>query len=148
MADLRGYLIDPDNFPGDRTTDPRPGADLVNHYFTAQDLFNPTKTSANFVNRLNWASTNLSTYDQYTYYRMLQQLGTDSAPEDPDKLNLNYVNVRGLSATNFIRWTDTNAIQARFGGTVNPSVFFFTNAVDKLLSRYTAEWIATDYVQY
>ena len=69
-----------------------PGADNLNHYFTHQDLFDPAKTSAQFVGRISQASTNVSSYDRYTYYRMLSQLGTDSAPET-GKLNLNYANL-------------------------------------------------------
>ena len=127
-----------------------PGADNPNHYFSAQDLFNTSKTAntppipgADFSARLAVAGVRTNTYDQYTYYRLLSQLGTDSAPEDPDKLNLNYVNVGGLSATNFIPWTDDASIKARFG--VPGSVLFFSNVVDRLLKAYTAEWLATDY---
>lgn len=124
------------------------------HFFNPQDLFNPAKTDPvgggnKFTDRLKMAGTNVATYDQYTYYRLLAQLGTDSAPEDPDKLNLNYVNVGGLSATNFIPWTDPdlrNGNPARgipaFG--VPGSVLFFTNVVDRLLKAYTSEWLATD----
>ena len=32
---------------------------------------------------------------------MLSQMGMDSAPEDTNKMNLNYVNVGGMSATNW-----------------------------------------------
>ncbi len=133
-----------------------PGAPQTNHFFTPQDLFDPAKTDPTtgggnkFNYRLTSAGTNVSTYDQYTFYRLLSQLGTDSAPEAPDKLNLNYVNVGGLSATNFVPWTDPDLLNGnpgrgipRFG--VPGSVLFFTNVVDRLLKTYTAEWLATEY---
>lgn len=138
----------------DRTGLPWPGAPQPNYFFTAQDLFNPAKTDptgggSKFSDRLTLAGNSVSTYDQYTYYRLLSQLGTDSAPEDPDKLNLNYVNVGGLSATNFISWNDPDLFAGnpargipRFG--VPGSVLFFTNVVDRLLKAYTAEWLAND----
>lgn len=124
------------------------GSDNPNHYFSVQEFFDPNKTSAAFVNRLNTASTNLSSYDASTYYRMLAQLGTASAPEDSSKLNLNYINVGGFAATNFVLWTDKNAIQAQLGATVDPALLFFTNAVDRLLREYSEEWLATDYSAY
>ena len=114
------------------------GADNTNHYFTHQELFNPAETEINvappgFVEHLQQAGTNVSTYDRYTFYRLLSQLGTDSAPEQ-GKMNLNYMNVDANGnvvpgmETNFISWT--NALQ------------FFTNAADRLLRAYTAEWRA------
>ena len=36
-------------------------------------------------------ATAVSTYDRYTFYRMLAQLGTDSAPAQ-NQINLNYSN--------------------------------------------------------
>ncbi|MEI2727029.1 MAG: hypothetical protein V9H26_27075 [Verrucomicrobiota bacterium] len=102
----------------DPTGQPWPGSPQPYHFFTPQDLFNPTKTDAGggykFSQRLAWAGTNVSTYDQYTYYRLLSQLGTDSAPEDPEKLNLNYVNIGGLSATNFVRWDGSGFAHRQF----------------------------------
>jgi hypothetical protein len=118
------------------------GADNTNHYFTHQELFDPAKTelgviSPGFANHLLQAGTNtfggstVPTYDRYTFYRLLSQLGTDSAPES-GKMNLNYMNVDtngnivpGME-TNFISWT--NALQ------------FFTNAADRMLRAYTTQW--------
>jgi len=141
------WLTTATNIPADNDiTISWAGSDNTNHYFSVQELFDPTKTSPVFVNRLNIAGTNLSTYDQYTYYRMLAQLGTASTGEDPDKMNLNYVNVGGLSATNYLRWTNS-AVSAYFGGVSN-SVVFFTNAVDRLLLKYTEEWLANDFNVY
>lgn len=84
------------------------GSDNTNHYYTTQDFFDPTKTSAGFTNRLILASQQKDTYDRYTFYRMISQLGADSAPVD-NKINVNYKNmvngavVPGME-TNLISW--------------------------------------------
>lgn len=133
----------------DAVNRPWVGADNPFHLFTTQDLFDPNKVDRGgggmkFTDRLYACSTNATTYDQYTFYRLLSQLGTDSTPED--KLNLNYVNVGGLSVTNFIRWTDTNAVIAALG--VRASELFFTNAADRLLRSYTEDWVSADYANF
>ena len=108
------------------------GADNTNHLFTTQDLFDQTKTrnsagsaGVSFTDRLIIAGTNNDSYNRYTFYRMLAQLGTDSSPEPPGRMNLNYDNLvqknlaTGIvSATNFIPWH---------------AIDFFTNAVNRLL---------------
>ncbi len=147
-----GLTVDPDLIPANLTGLPWPGAPQANHFFTPQDLFNPAKTDAGggnkFTDRLTWAGTNVSTYDQYTYYRLLSQLGTDSAPEDPDKLNLNYINVSPFSSTNFIRW-DNPQVAAAFGLPQDQvDVVFFTNAVDRLLAEYSAQWLTDNPTNY
>lgn len=102
-------------FDNDRNLESRfawSGADNPNHYFTIQDYFDPSKTSLLFSNRLWSAGTNTGSYDRYTYYRMLSQLGTDTSWEQPrGKINLNYDNrvqsngtTLAISATNFIPW--------------------------------------------
>jgi hypothetical protein len=108
---------------------PWAGADNPNHFFTLDELFDPTKTSPAFTNRLLIAGNGASAYDRYTFYRMLSQLGTDSSPES-GKMNLNYDNLdpytNGVaSATNFMAWTP---------------LAFFTNAADRLLRAYTVYW--------
>jgi hypothetical protein len=101
-----------------------PGADNPNHFFTTQDLFDPAKSSANFVTRLLLAGTGASSYNRYTYYRMLAQLGTDTGPEPAGKMDLNFANVDAAgkvvpdAQTNFVAWTPLQ---------------FFTNAADRLL---------------
>jgi hypothetical protein len=139
------------NYAGyNNPTLPWVGADNTNDYFgSPSDLFNPGKTSTQFTNNLIAAGTNLSTYDRYTFYRLLSQLGTDSTPES-GLLNINYSNaivnydsvgiptsitiVPGAE-TNFVSWNPTN---------------FFAAAADKLLNAYTAEWYESspsNYVQ-
>ena len=118
------------------------GADNTNHFFSHQDLFDSTKIinpfaapALGFTDRLLAAGQTNSTYDRYTFYRMLSQLGTDSTP-DSGKMNLNYDNIDpGLNgvlftngvaaATNFVGWTPLG---------------FFTNAADRLLRAYTTLW--------
>jgi hypothetical protein len=130
-----------------------PGADNTNHYFNEPaDLFDATKVENNvtppgFIERLNQASTNVSTYDRYTFYRLLSQLGTDSEPER-GKINLNYANavaytnINGIvtnivvipnAETNLVPWTP---------------VQFFTIAADRMLRLYTANWFKTDPSNY
>jgi hypothetical protein len=122
----------------DVPTLPWAGADNTNHFFDlSADLFDPTKSSVQFTNNLQQAGNSTSTYDRYTFYRLLDQLGTDSSPET-GKMNLNYDNLDlGLngtlnatgtaSATNFVPWTPLG---------------FFTNAADRLLRGYTGFWLA------
>ncbi|HWW00075.1 MAG TPA: pilus assembly PilX N-terminal domain-containing protein [Candidatus Acidoferrum sp.] len=114
------------------------GSFNTNHYLSTQELFDPTKTSLQFANRLASAGTARDSYDQYTFYRLLSQLGTDSTPEPPGKINLNYDNLarpngRGIiSATNFYPWDP---------------VTFFTNTAAKLLinAGYTVGDEASNY---
>ncbi len=119
---------------------PWAGADNTNHSFTPGDLFDPAKSSGGFTGRLLNAGSGVSTYDRYTFYRMLSQLGTDTAPES-GKMNLNYdnldqgfngfLNINGTaSATNFVPWQPLT---------------FFTNAADRLLKAHTAQWAVSYY---
>ncbi|MBU6409374.1 MAG: hypothetical protein KGR98_03205, partial [Verrucomicrobia bacterium] len=109
------------------------GSDNTNHFFDEpDDLFDPAQSSAGFVQRLTAAGAAAATYDRYSYYRLLSQLGTDSDP-DSGKMNLNYDNVDANGSvvdgaeTNFISWTPLG---------------FFTNAANRLLLAYTADWAA------
>ncbi len=120
------------------------GGDNTNHYVSPQELFNPGET-AGFAAHLLAAGMNPSgsatnsTYNRSTFYRLLSQLSTDSAPES-GKMNLNYdnldpgfngvYNTNGIaSQTNFMAWTPLG---------------FFTNAADRLLRAYTAQWAEPD----
>ena len=84
-----GFQLPVDN---DNANNLWPGADNTNHFFTPEELFNSNEISAPFVNRLLAAGQANSTYDRYTFYRLLSQLGTDSTPES-GKMNLNYDNL-------------------------------------------------------
>ncbi|HMD54269.1 MAG TPA: hypothetical protein VKJ65_06970, partial [Phycisphaerae bacterium] len=110
---------------------PWAGANNTNHFFyLPSELFDSAESSAGFVQRLTTASAGADTYDRYTFYRLLSQLGTDSDPES-GRMNLNYDNLDAFgnvvpgAETNFIPWTPLR---------------FFTNAADRMLREYSAEW--------
>jgi len=110
------------------------GSENTNRFFDLQDFFDRTKVGAatpiSIVERLKAANASFDSYDRYTFYRLLAQLGTDSPP-DSGKMNLNYVNIdtNGVvvpdMATNFIAWTN--------------AVHFFTNAAIRLLKDSFAQ---------
>ncbi len=132
-------LLDAGGNPLDDRGRPWPGADVPYHFFTIQELFDRAKTTMpgaplGLADRLLRLGTNQSSYDRYTFYRMLEQLGTDSNPESPERLNLNYINIGGFRATNFVGW-DAPQVQAALG---RPgSELFFLNAADRLIRTYT-----------
>lgn len=112
-------------------------------YSLTSELFDPYKSSINFTNRLVSAGKLNSTYDRYTFYRLLDQLGTGSTP-DEGKMNLNYdnldpgsngvLNANGTrSVTNFVPWT---------------ALGFFTNAADRMLRYSTAKWFEANPTNY
>ena len=111
---------------------PWAGADSPSRFYTLGDFFDRskfpapgTKNGYTFVDRLTMAGADTnSTYNRYTFYRLLSQLGTDSAPEPQDKMNLNYCNVdkNGYVVPN-----------AETGFTNWLPVQFFTNAVIRLM---------------
>jgi hypothetical protein len=114
------------------------GADSTYHFFALpSDVFDTSKNLGNFPSHLYAAGTGNSTYDRYTFYRMLAQLGTDSSPDD-GKLNLNYRNVTNGAVvvgmeTNLYPWT---------------ALEFFTNAADRMLKLYTTNWFASSPSNY
>jgi len=115
---------------------PWPGADTANRFFALpSELFDSTKSSANFVSRLAATGSSTNLYDRYTFYRMLDQLGTDGTADDDTRMNVNYRNmtngvvVAGME-TNCLLWSPLD---------------FFTNAANVMLQHYTAKW-ATNYV--
>ncbi|HWY29394.1 MAG TPA: hypothetical protein VNX46_01485, partial [Candidatus Acidoferrum sp.] len=134
----------PAQYYANKLNRPWAGSDNTNRYFDLpSELFNPTVTSPDFVKRLSNAGTengapNPSTYDRYTFYRMLAQMGTDSDPDD-GKMNLNYRNVdtNGVVVpgmeTNCIVWTPLE---------------FFTSAADRMLRLYTTNWFAANPAAY
>ncbi|HEY5043087.1 MAG TPA: hypothetical protein VIK53_13915, partial [Verrucomicrobiae bacterium] len=144
------------DFVADNPKLPWAGADSTNRFFdVTSDLFDPAKSSAFFTNRLTLAGiynngTSTSNfpdaYDRYTFYRMLAQLGTDTTPNDADKMNLNYDNLHPFiyvsggtaytnppSATNLMAWTPLS---------------FFTNAADRMLRLYTTNWFQSSPSNY
>jgi hypothetical protein len=119
----------------DNLTTPWAGADNTNRYFSMPaDLFDTTKLPPAFTNRLWTAGASPATYDRYTFYRLLGQLGTDSTADDT-RLNLNYNNVG--AGGNILPGAETNLVQWT-------PLAFFTNAADRLLRTYTTNWFARD----
>ena len=58
------------------TTWPWLGSPNTNNFFSSPaELFNSAKSSLQFATNLYSAGTNVSTYDRYTFYRLLGQLG-------------------------------------------------------------------------
>jgi len=135
--------------PGDSATPlnddpslPWSGADNPTNYFDLQALFDPNKTSVAFTNRLQNAGGNPvnSTYNRYTYYRLLSQMGVESAPEQ-DQINLNYSNA--FASTNLLGVVTNIAILPGAETNFTPwtPLHFFTIAADKMLRTYSQEWI-------
>jgi len=120
--------------PLDNLNNPWAGANNTNRFFSLpSDLFDTTKVGAVFPVRLASASAGTSTYDSYTFYNLLSQLGTDSTADD-GRMDLNYRNVtNGVVApgmeTNLYPWT---------------ALEFFTNAANRLLTNSTANWLAAN----
>jgi hypothetical protein len=114
------------------------GSDNTNRFFSLMsEILDPTKSSQNFVDRLASTGTNtfggttVPTYDRYTFYRMLDELGTDSGADDA-RMNLNYDNLDANG--NVIPGAETNC-------TPWTPLKFFTYAANRLLTNYTAKWI-------
>lgn len=101
------------------------GGDLRRAYYDVQELFAENRSYDDFVDRLRgtgtWRLGNYSTYDSYTFYRLLSQLGVDSEADeqvetmmlDSDgkvqegkvrKLSLNYKFERGSGQTKIEEW--------------------------------------------
>ncbi len=137
---------------------PWAGAENTNHFFyLSSDLFNRTKNSPNFTNRLAMAGNGVSTYDRYTFYRMLAQLGTDSAPAQ-NQVNLNYSNAVATFA--FAQFTGnlllsgiqvsnvTYFANAQTNLTPWQPLQFFTIVADRLLREYSTAWFQSDPTNY
>ena len=117
------------------------GADNTNRFFSLpSDLFDTSKiVPTNFVYHLATAGTSNSTYDRYTFYRLLDQLGTDSSA-DGGKMNLNYDNLD--AAGNVVPGAETNLFA--WTAEANGALRFFTNAADRMLRAYSSNWFAAN----
>jgi hypothetical protein len=105
--------------PGDLPAKPWPGTLNPEGYYDVQELYDTNQTSPQFVTRLAARTFNsFSSYDRYSVYRLLSQIGTDSRPAESNllyqadfrlaptnKLHLNYRNDVPNGQTNFISWT-------------------------------------------
>jgi hypothetical protein len=142
-----GYLMTntalPAVFPPNNA--PWAGSDNTNRYFALpSDVFDPTKNLGNFPVRLAAAGKSVATYDRYTYYRMLDELGTDSTADD-SRMNLNYSNAvvtyNGsgmMTSVTIIPGAETNATPWR-------PLDFFNAAADRMLRYYTANWASANF---
>ena len=97
------------------------GSENPNHFFSTQDIF--SQMPQGFRSELSILGTSNDTYNAYTFYRMLAQLGTDSTASQ-GKININFKNtdnrgnvIPGLE-TNLMAWSPldffTNAAAAMF----------------------------------
>ena len=112
-----------ENLAPDQVSRPWAGADNTNHFFSTQDIFSrlPASVRAEISN----VGTSNDSYNAYTFYRLLSQLGTDTTP-DQGKINVNFKNtdihgtiIPGME-TNLIAWTPLD---------------FFTNAADAMFRQ-------------
>jgi len=150
---LTGLHLSGDN---DTTLWPWVGADNTNQFFDLQELYNTSSALfGTFASRLlaignaynlnNSDPTNF--YNRYTYYRLLSQMGVDSAPEQ-GQINLNYSNAFAYfnnygvvtnityypdAETNLIPWTPLQ---------------FFTIAADRMLRAYSQKWLTENPTNY
>ncbi len=126
------------------------GSDNPNRFFSlVSDAYDLSKTTVGvspanvasgnyFTGRLLTAGNSPATYDRYTFYRLLNEMGTDSAPDD-NRMNLNYDNLDAIG--NVIPGAETNAISWT-------PIRFFTFAADRLLKHYTTNWITANFPFY
>jgi hypothetical protein len=128
-----------------------PGAYNPTHVFTLSDFFDSTKNAPHFVSSLiNTGKVSNTTYDRYTYYRMLDQLGSDSAP-DEGKVNLNYSNavvnytknngVFVVTSLGVVAGAETNLVPWR-------PLDFFLAAADQMLRTYSTSWFQSNPSNY
>lgn len=94
---------------------PWPGAENTNAVFDPQQLFNPTITSPQFVNRLTTPMLlGRSSHDRYTFYRLMAQMGVESLPQRDTRININYDNQSfgpGFGVTNFQTWNPAQFVE-------------------------------------
>lgn len=140
----------------DDPSQPWPGSDSRKHYFSVHDLWGKLPDPLGFTNQLMRASRLGNSYDRYTYYRMLSQLGTDSAEEEDGKVNINYINVRSwltgeqIRSTDLIPWTSAQLVNvSRLGrqvdlGRPGPELFFMTVVTNLLIREPDLAFIVTN----
>ena len=107
----------------------------------------PAQISAAIISRRLDAGTVVSTYDRYTFYRMLAQLGTDSAPAQ-NQINLNYSNAVAIFNANGIVTNIAYFANAETNLVPWQPLQFFTIAADQLLREYSTTWFQSDPTNY
>jgi hypothetical protein len=127
-------------YPNDRTGQPWSGSDNPVAYFDVQEVYrtNPVE-QLNFFRRLILPSrAGVSSYDRYTFYRLLEQMGVDSVPATRGKMNLNFTNdVTPVSYTNVVSPTALVLQDSSMTGSTNFTPWtpagFLTNAAQRML---------------
>jgi hypothetical protein len=134
---------------------PWAGADNTNHFFDLQELFNVNETAVgvapaqiaagnDFTGRLLAADGNPSTpnssYNRYTFYRLLSQMGVDSAPLQ-NQINLNYANAFASFDNNGVVTNITYFPEGQTNFAPWTPLQFFTIAADRMLRAYSQEWL-------
>ena len=109
-----GIRMDPVIAPWPGSDNPRRFTD-VQQFLTFQEYIDPPMRATNFVSRLrqsmevhpknNRSRKRLDSYDRYTFYRLLDQMGVDSAPALRGKLNINYANDWNTGYNTQTNWT-------------------------------------------
>ena len=136
------------------------------NFFTPHDFFEAFLPGSPFTNRLRRTTFDTSSYDRYTFYRMLAQLSTDSASELPfanipqlqskisasnvidfvaepaGKINLNYNNL-DFPVTAMVPWSAPVTIN---GVTVAGADRFFNAVADVLLRSQFRFGVSNIYV--
>ena len=146
---MTNTYMPPLNAPLNGINAPWAGSDNTNRFFALpSELYDATKSSSFFVNRLMNAGTYTvnglhPTYDQYTFYRMLDQIGTGTTADD-NRMNLNYSNAvviynanNSVQSVTIVPGAETNDVLWR-------PLDFFTTAADQMLRAYTAKWFAAN----
>jgi hypothetical protein len=136
------------NFLNPSPSQPWLGAPNANDYFySPSELFDSNKSSAQFVNSIYNVGISNDTYDRYTFYRMLDQIGSDSAPES-GKINVNFSNAVVNCDANgvLLNLTVIPNLETNFSSW-KPQAFF-TAAADKMLHAYSSEWFQESPTNY
>jgi len=107
-----------------------PGAPSTNEYFTISDFLNPSKTSTNFAQRLltngfyGTKAAAVRDFDSHTFYRLISQLGMNTAPLPVTNLGSPK---SGLINLNYDNWTVSSLLMQDWSTNT-----FFSNVVVRL----------------
>ncbi|MBI4324776.1 MAG: hypothetical protein HY674_05875, partial [Chloroflexi bacterium] len=119
----------PPTVDNDLNSNPWPGSDSTNAFYDAQDLLITNKVPADFLVRLqqSMSPARNSSYDRYTFYRLLAQMGVDSKAALEGKIHLNYSNDLPRISTNLVAWQATNFFLRAADGLLKVSTNLFQN---------------------
>jgi len=112
------------------------GADFTNHWFSPQEFFDNVsyKVTNAFLTNLTRAIYGYAPdgiqANPLAYYRMIDQLGTDTSSDYHERINLNYAAIGTNSAEDFIPW-DANPVLA---------MMFFTNVAERIFQAQLDEF--------